>query len=243
MTTTAQSLAAAISRWLDGRHTRSLQMLARLSSVSYSTVRRVAQGEVDPSQEVAIAIASIIMPEAELRDFVGSRWPALKRFVVNVSYRTTEDDLARFLHSEEHLKVLVLASYVHGVDEKDVVEAFGQGLLPYFEDVVASGVLTRKGDKWILDQDVGSSSFAHARRTLATFISMCSRKNDELKGASAAYVGWESLNKEAALKLADLEAKFCEDAFAIIGDKSNRGDVLVFFGTLFNILKGQERLI
>ena len=35
---------------------------------------------------------------------------ALKRFVVNVSYRTTEDDLSRFLHSDEHLKILVLAS-------------------------------------------------------------------------------------------------------------------------------------
>jgi hypothetical protein len=41
----------------------------------------------------------------------------------------------------------VLASYIHDVDEKDVMEAYGQNLIPYFEDIVASGVLTRKGDK------------------------------------------------------------------------------------------------
>jgi hypothetical protein len=242
-TTTTETLATAISRWLDARPTRSLQMLARLSSVSYSTVRRVAQGEVDSSQEVAVAIASIVMPDPELRDFVGSRWPALKKFVLNVSYRTPEDDLARFMHSEEHLRVLVLASHVHGIDEKDVIETFGQGSVPYFEDIITAGVLSKKGTKWILDQNVGSTSLEHARQCLAIFIRMCHRRNDEITGASAAYVGWESLSKDAALKLAALEAKFCEDAFSIIADKDSRGDVLVFFGSLFNVLRGQERLV
>ena len=237
--TIGQTLSSAISRWMEAKDSRSLNMLARLASVSYSSVLRAAQGEGKPTQEVAVAIASVVMSEAELVEFVGKNWPALKRFVVDVSYRTNDEEFSRFLHSEEYLKLVVLASHVDGTNEKEVVEVYGKSSVPYFDDLVNSGFLIRKGSNWALEKDVGSSSLEHARQCLATFIRMCNKNNDQTKGTSAAYVGWESLTKEAANKIAALEAKFCEEAFSIIGDKNNKGDILVFFGTLFNILKGQ----
>jgi transcriptional regulator with XRE-family HTH domain len=55
-------LAGLLSDWLAAGRNRNLQSLATKSGVSYSTVRRIAQGEVEPGLSNTIAIASIVYP-------------------------------------------------------------------------------------------------------------------------------------------------------------------------------------
>lgn len=237
------TLVTAIEKWMDGKRSRTLGMLARLSNVSYSTVRRAAQGEGEPSQQVALDLASVVMAENEFREFVGSHWPALRRFVVDVNYKRGEESLHAFLNSEGHFKVIVLASGHDGTTEEEVKAKFGESHLSYLEDLIDSGFLTSKASgSWAFDREIGDVSMGLARKCLASLAGIADPKNDKIDGASTAWVGWESLSADAAVRCNNVLAKAIEELFSIFNDKANRGDVLVYAGALLNVLKGQEKL-
>ncbi|HYX39845.1 MAG TPA: hypothetical protein VE954_42660, partial [Oligoflexus sp.] len=62
--TVQQALAVAINSWLKAKAGRSLHTLSRMTpNVSYSSIRRAAQGELEQEQSTVVAIASVVMPE------------------------------------------------------------------------------------------------------------------------------------------------------------------------------------
>lgn len=240
-----QDLAESISLWLEQKKgTRSLNMLARTACVSYSSARRAAQGEGGVTQGIALSIASVVMAEAQLKEFAQEHWPHLKRFVVDVAHQPLDsEELIDFVKSESHFKLLVLASSNEGTNEAEVQEKFGEQSLPFFHDLIDSGVLVGKGDSWFLEKDIGSVSFELTRSCLSQLVSICDKRNDYIKGASTSYVGWKSFNVEAARKANEITARYCEEMSQLIKDPASDGDVLVFFGALSNILKGREKIL
>lgn len=240
-----KTLGAAIESWLNQKPGRSLSMLARMSGVGYSTVRRCAQGEGDPTQEVALAIASKVMNDAAVRDFVGSYWPGLRRYVLEANHPVPEgdDDVIEFIRSEPHFKIMVMASHPEGVDAADIVRKFGEDMLPFFEDLTAAGTLRPIGNnRWLFDREYGNVSRELARECLKRLADLCPRSNDAITDGSSAYVAWESLTPEAAKEVALLTSRYCTDIYSVVSKKENHGDVLVVCGALHNILKGLEGL-
>ncbi len=239
--TFSEELASAIADWLSAKGRRSVQMLSRLSTVSNSTIRRAMQKECMPSQENTFLIASVVMNRQDFNDFVSRHWPHLKEYIVDSGYRSSNnDDLLHLIRSEKHCKIIVLASSLDGTDHHEVAKKFGESALEFLDDLIDLKVLTKKGQKWIFDENFGSMSFEVARDILSNFISMCERKNDYIKGLSSSWVGWESVSPSIAKKINALSCRYCQDVGNLITDPENRGDVLVYTGIISNVLKGQE---
>ncbi len=238
-----QTLSDAIASWLEKRPNLSLNALARLANVSYSSIRRCAQKEAEPSQKVALGIAAIVLSETDYRAFTAKHYPNLKTFVSDLNHAPTTDiALDEFIKSDEHLKIIVLASGERGIDETDVKDKFGLPHVSYFQEVVAAGLLTKKGDKWVFDKDVGYVSLENARRWMGTFLSMYDRRCDDITGAAASYAGWQELNQSGVLAYHQATLEYCQALHKIALDPSMRGDIVVIYGALLNVVKGLEKL-
>ena len=111
-----------------------------------------------------------------------------------------------------------------------------------FDELVDSGLLTRCGENWKLDKDIGSVSRSVARDFLGAFCRMAPAANDNINHASACHVGWESVNAQTAISIFHLAMNFVREAVKLTSNKNNHGDVLVFFGSFFNVMKGVEVL-
>lgn len=106
-----QILAQSIREWLDAKPSRSLRMLARLTSVSYSSVRRAAEGNAEQTQEIVLPIASFVMNPGHLAEFIRAYFPKLEKAILDVYYPANEsDDIIDFILSEEHSAIIMLSS-------------------------------------------------------------------------------------------------------------------------------------
>lgn len=240
MSEVINTLREAVSRWESEKKTRSLSMLARLSQVSYSTVRRMMQGEtVSPSIENCLSIAEVVMTVREQSKFANQLHPTLEKNRTNLSY-PVDEDLSEFLDDEGFFPALLLSSHKNGTDEDEVRYYFGQEVARNFKKLVDLGHLSRCGKRWKLDKDIGTVKLGVGRSLLSILAKISPSENDSIPDSSVAHVGWESVDDKTAVALFHLSISFARESVELISNKDNRGDNLVFFGTLFNVLKRGE---
>jgi len=242
--TIQQSLAAAIDRWLESRKGRSLNSLSRLTSVSYSSVRRAAQGEVEQEQSTVVAIASVVMDKEALKSFVSKYYPELQGAIVENRGSNSYDDqgIEDFLDSDDHFVLLLMANSRNGTSEKEIAHMFGESKIPYFEDIKNSNILVERDGRWYFEGNISIASLDLSRRLLRRILSQCDRRNDSVKHASFSYANWESLTPEAARELYNEAANYSKRIYEITSNPKNHGNVLVVMGLIHNVLKGQEEL-
>lgn len=231
----AESLAAGIENWLAEKPHRSMTMLARMSDVSYSSVRRLVQREGEPSHEVIMALAPIVFKKPELQEFVEQHYPQLKRFFEAASENSGKAD--DILRSKDHFRLMVLASHESGLTLEEAIRFFGEGVTPAFEDLIESGILKPSSHRYkayIADDYVGALSFKLARKILGD---MSDVYDGKIKAPTTAWVGWESLNVDALDRCNSILAKASDEILSIIQDEKSKGSILVFMGTLLNVLK------
>lgn len=236
-----QSLCPAIDAWLSVKGSRNLSLLARRAGVSYSTVRRIMQKENEPGMETALKIADVVMSRPERVRFAEVHAPSLARNLAEVSYKTDDDSMLEFV-SEAYAPLIVLASHATGTNHDEVRYWFGEAMVRRFDELIDSGHLMRLNGNWKLDKEIGSVSRTTAREFLSAFCRMAPEANDSVDHASVGHVGWESVNSETAIAIFHLAMNFVRDAVKLANDKANKGDVLVFFGSFFNVMKGVEGL-
>ncbi|WP_141736130.1 hypothetical protein [Oligoflexus tunisiensis] len=236
-------LAQSIREWLEAKPNRSLRMLARLTSISYSSVRRAAEGTVEQTQEIVLPIASFVMSPGRLSEFIRAYFPKLEKAVLDVYYPANDsDDIIDFILSEEHSAIIMLSSSRQGTTREEVVTLFGDVSAEYFDDIEASGVLTEIDGRLYLEKDIGGISLHQGRRLLTLIVRSCSRKGDSIPFASYANAGWESLTPEATKDVYRIMERTGKEVHAIASNPENRGDVLVAFGMLHNVIKGAEKI-
>jgi transcriptional regulator with XRE-family HTH domain len=238
----SQSLCTAIESWLSGKATRNLSVLARLSGVSYSTVRRIMQLENEPSMETALKLADIVMSRVERIEFAKVHAPSLAKNIAEVSYKSDDEMLMEYINNSSFVPVILLASHATGTNHEEVRYWFGDDMALRFDELVESGLLSRCDSNWRLDKEIGSVSRSTAREFLRSFCRMAPAANDSINHASLCHVGWESVNPQTAIAIFHLAMNFTREAVKLTSDKSNHGDVLVFFGSFFNVMKGVEVL-
>lgn len=236
-------LSELITGWIEKKPSRNIRMLSRLSDTSYSSVWRAANKEGEISQTIALAIANVIMTKVEMQNFIGEYYPHLIDAVVSVQRGSGEQrNLEELVKSPEYFKLLLLASSKTGTCSDEIVQMYGESYLTYFEDLIASGELTELDGRWMLAKDIGLTSLKLARQMLAEIAGSCNPSNDAKPYSSYAYLGWESLNEKAAKKVYKSIEKFNQDIYDIVSNEENKGNVLVVYGLLQNVLKGQESL-
>lgn len=218
-------------------------MLARLTSISYSSVRRAAEGGGEQTQEIVLPLAGFVMNPGRLREFIRAHFPALEKAILDVYYPANEsDDIIDFLLSEEHSAIMMLASSRQGTSREEVVSLLGDVSADHFDDINAADVLTEKDGRLYLERDIGGISIHQGRKLLALIAKSCARKNDSTPFASYANAGWESLTPEAAKDVYRIMERTGKELHEIASRPENRGDVLVAFGMLHNVIKGADKL-
>lgn len=237
----SQSLCPAIDKWLSVKGSRNLSMLARLSGVSYSTVRRIMQKESEPTMDTALKLADVVMTRVERVEFAKVHAPGFAMNIAGVAYKADDDSMLEYM-SASYAPVIVLASHATGTNHDEVRYWFGDEMVRRFDELIDSGHLLRLNGNWKLDKDIGSVSRATAREFLSAFCRMAPVVNDEVDHASVGHVGWESVNPQTAVAIFHLAMNFIREAVKLSSDKANHGDVLVFFGSFFNVMKGVEGL-
>lgn len=244
-----ESLREAIAAWLKEKPRRNLSTLARLSSVSYSTLRRIANAGSETSDDTALKIADVVMDDKALKAFAWQWMPAMAKVRTDIAYKVSSpenEELLRELLADKHLTpILLLASHREGTNFEEVRAYFGEDMGQRFNRLVADGVFTEchteKGFRnWRLVEDIGSVSLEMARDILTTMAHISPLANDELAHTSLAHVTWESVNLETALAIFHAAVDFMRKVSGLVSDKANRGDVLIMQGTYFNVLKGVE---
>jgi hypothetical protein len=236
-----QKLREAIDRWVSGKEKRNLSMLARLGKVSYSSVRRIMQSETDdPTSNTAMKLAAVVMSKAELVAFASEFFPNMVAVRTEI-FMKSEDDLLEILEDTDYIPILLLSSHKDGTSEEEVRFFFGNEASYRFQVLVNAGHLTKvSADNWRLEKDLGSVNLETAREWISVMASICPSHNDNLKNSSIAHVGFESVNFETALAIYHAGMDFVRTTIRLTTDQNNRGDLLVMFGTLFNVLKGSE---
>ena len=243
MQTMQQMLVDAISGWYEAKPGRNGRMLARLASVSYSSVRRAESGDVEQKSDIVVPIAGVVMNPGQLGEFIRAFYPGLEKAVARADYPANQaDDVMEFLLSEDHARIIMLASDPSGTSEEEVIQHYGRHALPYFQDILTAKILAERDGCWFFDRDIGGLSIPAGRKLLVSVAKACSQENDSISKASYALAGWEAVTPVAATKayqiMEDAASKVCE----LLSDKNNRGEVLIAFGFLHNVIKGVERL-
>lgn len=244
-----ESLREAMDAWLKEKPRRNLSTLARLSNVSYSTLRRIANNGSDTSDDTALKIADVVMDDKALKAFAWQWMPAMAKVRTDIAYKVSSpenEELLRELLSDRKLTpILLLASHQDGTNFEEVKACFGEDTAQRFNKLVADGVFTEchtpQGFRnWKLVEDIGSVNLELARDILTTMARISPLANDELARASLAHVTWESVNLETAHAIFLAGVDHMRKVSGLVSDKANRGDILIMQGTYFNVLKGVE---
>jgi hypothetical protein len=170
-----------------------------------------------------------------LQAFVEEYYPELKRFFEAASDNSGKAD--DILRSKDHFRLMVLSSHESGLTLDEAIRFFGEGVTAAFEDLIETGILkpsSHRSKAYIADDYVGALSFKLARKILGD---MSDVYDGKIKAPATAWVGWESLNADALDRCNVILAKASDEILSIIQDEKSKGSLLVFMGTLLNVLK------
>ncbi len=134
-------LAAYIERWIAEYPRRNIQMLARLSGVSYPTIRRLLQGECDTTLENALSLLNLVASLHETLDYLKSN-SAVSKFYERVTANTTvarEDILERYIGREAFW--IINLGLTIGATRDRVEKLLGATGLVVLEELLAEGII------------------------------------------------------------------------------------------------------
>ncbi|MFW7381007.1 MAG: hypothetical protein ACOH5I_19480 [Oligoflexus sp.] len=240
-----EELAIGIKDWIAKKpERRNLSLLARLSNVSYATVRRIASNEGEPTCDVAACICDVIFPRERMIDVFEKYYPRFARVINNVSYPTAVDDVTReYFSSKDHYPVIVLCCKKNGTASKEVEQILGEKGIDALNDLLEVGIIQEKDDKLLLAQDISLPfNYPLAREQMKMLLDLCRKKVDGIDGASAAQVMAEGLNKEGIEEVNELITEFIKSILMIVKDEKYKGDILWFGAWAHNVLLGEDEL-
>lgn len=240
--TPSKDIELMISDWLKSKPSRNIRTLSRLSGVSYSSVWRAANGEGEVSQNVAVNIAQVILEKVEMHKFFEKYYPDLVSAIVEVRQDGDPSSLTEYITSPEHLKIIILAHAQGGTSDDEVRQLYGEQAMASFGSLKDSGELICSDGRWMPKKDVSFGSIPLARKVLASIINSCNPGNDSKPYCSYAYTSWNSLSESAAKQLYRMIRDYNKELVRFVTANENQGNVLVTYGLLQNVIKGQEDL-
>lgn len=137
-------MSQKIGYWLDSRRNASLQVLSRLSGVSYSTLRRIEQKEVHASLENTLQLLAVLTPREEAHAFLKRHFPDLGFLSENPSTEKEKQEPER----REEFLLQALASNRQGMSEGAAKKRVGESARELLDGMCRKGLLTLRDNRY-----------------------------------------------------------------------------------------------
>ena len=241
-------LKRVIDQYLEGHRTRSLATLSRISGVAYTTLRRFAQREGNPTAEPVLKILDATLGTTEKIAFLERHFPEIARTISRYAGRAYHpqgegkddpgrEDLKMFFRRDPHNMVLNLAISVRGTTVETIRRLCGERGMAALDEMVECQVLER---------DPGTGRVKYRDDTLVSLDSdfllnqirhSVSYFDRSLIGSKAARLGHAtaSINRAGLDRIHKIVSEALKDIAAVNEDPSFYGDIPYFAGLLMNV--------
>ena len=239
----SEDLKQVIDTYIDGHRSRSLATLSRASGVAYTTLRRFAQKEGNPTAEPVLKILDAVLATKEKIGFLETHFPEIARTIsryAGTSFQEnadpTREELKMFVRRTPHNYILNLAINVRGTSATTISRLYGERGLEALDEMVECGVLDRDPHGRVRYRDDTLVSFDcdylldQVRHSIDAF-------DRSLVGTSAARL-WHktaTVNQEGLERVHRLVSEVYEAIAAINEDPRFHGDIPYFAGLVMNV--------
>jgi hypothetical protein len=236
-----QELSDLIGLWLEKRRNASLPGLARVSGVSYPTVRRIYQKECEPTLNVVVSLLTVVATPDESRAFLERHYPDLAQIMGPTMDRQVIDEaieLDRF--SANHFLALALASTKDGVSVDEMKERAGRRGVDSLNELIDLGLFERDGGRYhTKNRDL---KIAGSERVLEGISHLCELFDfDRIDSRGSLFrIKTEGLSKEAVLEVYRILYQASEAIQTLIDKPESKGEYVVGLGLLQTFLRFPE---
>jgi len=243
-------ITSAIEVWLQSRRGATLLMLSKLSGVSYTTLQRVAQGEVEPSLKVVMLLLPVIMPKEKEGDRASKL--LLEHFPETGYWIKAADDagieplpevglLENF--SREDFIVLSMGATSLGTTKERILAKLGEKAQESLDKLLAAGVLLEDNGRVVASKKK-FRVLGHEKvlREIGWLAEMFDFKLLD-KWGSMYSIKTEGLSDEALKKGQRIMIDASDKLTELFSDPSNHGENVMgyaLFSTFIDASKGGE---
>jgi transcriptional regulator with XRE-family HTH domain len=236
-------LREKIEGYLQGGKHRTLTELAGKSGVSYSTLRRIAQGECKSVElSSAVGLLRVVASWEETLHFLDKYFPESgKHFRATTAPYTSDfatEELERSLLSFEKFVAISMASTPRGTTEAEVVAAVGHHAKARLEELLDRGVLeVRNGRLFTREKGFASIDLEKVVVQLSHCLRLIRPENTGKRKQIAALHS-NGVSRAGQLAVHELFASTLAKADEIV--TANPGGTPIFFGVALGEFAGGE---
>jgi hypothetical protein len=231
-----------IDTYIDGHRSRSIATLARASGVSYTTLRRFAQKEGQPTAEPVLKIADTVLKPEEKLSFVSKFFPEIAS-----TFRLEHDEtrlaesypesFKTFFNRDPYNFILNLAHNDKGVTYEDINRLCGTKGLEAFQELIDQQILKCDDTDKSPTYRLGASISNHCDFGLMQVKLSADHFDRKLIGTKAArlFHATASLTPDALIAIHSLITTCIHDILKLKDDPKNSGNIPFFADFLMNV--------
>ncbi len=236
-----EELKLAIERWLQGKKTRSLSMLAHRTNKAYSTIRYIAQGERLPSQSTIFAITDVIMETTERVAFFKTYFPEMgalmeKAYPSDIRNQPHHEMLQRFLRQEPHNRIFNMAATEAGTHRSRIRTLLGDVGIQALQDMLDEEFLN-EDEQGTVKYSSESWALTNIDDTLAQLSASVHHFDKSLIGTDGAALVHmtASISPSHIPKLKRLISDFAKELSMLKNDPNAAGEIPFFCNLLYSL--------
>jgi hypothetical protein len=239
-------LVDAIQTWLASSKSRTLSGLARRTSVAYSTIRRIAQGESAPHPYTALAISEVVMTTQQRLTFLKKHFPTIGNlmdecYLNTIRQEPNDENLQRFIRLEPHNKIFNMAATRQGTTRKAVGNLVGKAGLDALDEMLEdsllhelpSGAIKFTHDNWAIgDIELALDQVRHSTEHFDKHLV-------GTEGASLMH-STGAVKAELLPKVKELVVTFMKDLNELKDDEDAEGGIHFFCDLMYSLYNRNE---
>ncbi len=246
--TLSDELSELIEHWLNERRANSLTILAKLSGVSYPTVRRIHTKEGGESiLDNVLSILGVVTTTHKAKLFIRKHYPKHAHLVeASLAEFQPLHGLANMVRFTIHdFLVIGLAATKNGVSEHEIVAKSGEFGLIALENLLEAGVIERFEDRYVtVAKEVKTIGTDRILQSISHLCEVFDYERFNSQG-SLFRLKTEGLTKEAVIEIYKLLYEVSDKIQAIMLNEKNKGEYVLGVGllsTFLNFPKGEPDL-
>ena len=244
----SKDLQQVIEQYLAGGRSRSLATLARSSGVAYTTLRRFAQVEGNPTAEPVMKVLDATLGSREKVSFLEKHFPGIAGTIATYSRQSAKgssegdqepqsEALGVYYRRIPHNFILNLAINDSGTSVATIQRLYGERGLSALDELVECQVLVR-------DHGTGSVRYVDSSLVIAdpdlllTQLRFSVEHFDrDLLGTEAARIGHltSSLNHKGLKRVHEIMTQALAEIYKVNEDPACQGEIPYYAGAIMNI--------
>ncbi len=236
-----EELARLISDWISQK-SNTLHLLSQQSGISYTTVKRIAQGETKAEFSNALKILTTVCDASTTNAFLAKHFPDVSALMrsVYVNHQTLSQSAYEFSTTELGFKIIFSACAKSGIDRATVAKNWGEDGLDLLEDILEAGILHEVNGR-IKAINFKTTSAEAALKKIGLALANFSVKNlgDKKSLLSFHTDGFSNWGLE---QIYEKTKEYVAAIESISSQPEAKGDNVAFVATLFNRLTKESQV-